>query len=213
MDFDRVSLAPHPAQPPTAIGRIDVDVVWKNAAEWSLNYAVFDPPEALVLPPPLAPERTDGLWRTTCFELFLRRPGNDAYFEFNFSPAGRWAAYRFDGYRRGGRDLDFPTPLIMGPQGRQRVLAWEARLTRMGIEREAAGQIAATMMDVEDGPIGSTNTYVLTEDGATLGEGPWLAGLSAVIEEPTGAISYWALAHPSDKPDFHHPDSFILELP
>lgn len=38
-------------------------------------------------------------------------------------------------------------------------------------------------------------------------------GLSAVIETSDGAISYWALAHPSDKPDFHHPDSFVLELP
>ncbi len=38
-------------------------------------------------------------------------------------------------------------------------------------------------------------------------------GLSAVIETTDGSLSYWALAHPSDKPDFHHPDSFVLELP
>lgn len=38
-------------------------------------------------------------------------------------------------------------------------------------------------------------------------------GLSAVIEAVDGTFSYWALAHPSDKPDFHHPDSFVLELP
>jgi len=37
--------------------------------------------------------------------------------------------------------------------------------------------------------------------------------LSAVIESTEGTLSYWALAHPSDKPDFHHPDSFVLELP
>lgn len=37
--------------------------------------------------------------------------------------------------------------------------------------------------------------------------------LSAVIKDIDGNISYWALAHPSDKPDFHHPDSFVLELP
>ena len=37
-------------------------------------------------------------------------------------------------------------------------------------------------------------------------------GLSAVIEETDGKLSYWALKHPSDKPDFHHPDSFALEL-
>lgn len=38
------------------------------------------------------------------------------------------------------------------------------------------------------------------------------AGLSAVIEETNGNKSYWALAHPAGKPDFHHPDCFALEL-
>jgi hypothetical protein len=37
-------------------------------------------------------------------------------------------------------------------------------------------------------------------------------GLSAVIEETDGTISYWALKHPPGEPDFHHPDSFALEL-
>jgi len=37
--------------------------------------------------------------------------------------------------------------------------------------------------------------------------------VSAVIEGQDGSKTYWALAHPSDKPDFHHPDSFVLELP
>ena len=37
--------------------------------------------------------------------------------------------------------------------------------------------------------------------------------LAAVIETVDGEMSYWALAHPSDKPDFHHPDSFVLDLP
>ena len=37
--------------------------------------------------------------------------------------------------------------------------------------------------------------------------------LSAVIETIHGSKTYWALAHPSDKPDFHHPDSFVLDLP
>jgi hypothetical protein len=37
-------------------------------------------------------------------------------------------------------------------------------------------------------------------------------GLSAVIEETDGTRCYWALNHPAGKPDFHHPDSFALEL-
>jgi hypothetical protein len=37
------------------------------------------------------------------------------------------------------------------------------------------------------------------------------AGLSAVIETSDG-LSYWALRHPADKPDFHHVDGFALTL-
>jgi len=40
----------------------------------------------------------------------------------------------------------------------------------------------------------------------------WRVGLSAVIEEAGGRKSYWALAHPPGKPDFHHADGFALEL-
>lgn len=42
---------------------------------------------------------------------------------------------------------------------------------------------------------------------------PWRLALSAVIEETGGEKSYWALAHPPGKPDFHHADGFVLELP
>lgn len=37
-------------------------------------------------------------------------------------------------------------------------------------------------------------------------------GLSAVIEEGDGALSYWALKHAAGRPDFHHPDALALEL-
>jgi len=41
----------------------------------------------------------------------------------------------------------------------------------------------------------------------------WRAGLTAVIEETEGRTSYWALAHPPAKADFHHADGFVLTLP
>lgn len=37
-------------------------------------------------------------------------------------------------------------------------------------------------------------------------------GLSAVIEDLNGSLSYWALKHPPGKPDFHHADSFTLQI-
>jgi len=36
--------------------------------------------------------------------------------------------------------------------------------------------------------------------------------LSAVIEAPDGALSYWALRHAPGKPDFHHAEAFALSL-
>ena len=41
----------------------------------------------------------------------------------------------------------------------------------------------------------------------------WRLGLSAVIEETSGRKSYWALAHPPGKVDFHHSDCFAHQLP
>ena len=41
----------------------------------------------------------------------------------------------------------------------------------------------------------------------------WSLGLSAVMEEVSGAKSYWALAHPGERPDFHDPRAFTLDLP
>ena len=40
----------------------------------------------------------------------------------------------------------------------------------------------------------------------------WRLGLSAVIEDTSGRKSYWALEHPTGKPDFHHPDCFAHEF-
>lgn len=36
--------------------------------------------------------------------------------------------------------------------------------------------------------------------------------MTAVVEDAGGRLSYWALRHPPGRPDFHHPDSFTLEL-
>jgi hypothetical protein len=40
----------------------------------------------------------------------------------------------------------------------------------------------------------------------------WRLGLSALIEEACGRQSYWALAHPAGKADFHNSDCFIYEF-
>jgi len=37
-------------------------------------------------------------------------------------------------------------------------------------------------------------------------------GLSFVVEDADGALSYWALRHPPGAPDFHHADAFVLDV-
>lgn len=46
-----------------------------------------------------------------------------------------------------------------------------------------------------------------------LARSDWRLGLSAVIQDADGDTAWWALAHPSDQPDFHHADAFTLTLP
>lgn len=41
---------------------------------------------------------------------------------------------------------------------------------------------------------------------------PWRVSLTAVIEDTSGAKSYWALAHPPGAAEFHSPDGRTLEL-
>ena len=41
---------------------------------------------------------------------------------------------------------------------------------------------------------------------------PLRLGLSAVVEDVDGILSYWALRHPPGKPDFHHADAFALQM-
>ena len=65
----------------------------------------------LLFPPPSPPIRTDGLWTSTCFEMFIGT-GEVSYVELNFAPSGQWAAYGFSKYREGMRELGLATPRI-----------------------------------------------------------------------------------------------------
>ena len=47
---------------------------------------------------------------------------------------------------------------------------------------------------------------------AGLSAASWRLGLSSVIADTAGRLSYWALAHPPGDPDFHHAGGFVLEI-
>jgi hypothetical protein len=46
----------------------------------------------------------------------------------------------------------------------------------------------------------------------TSGDNRLRLGLAAVIEDDAQVLSYWALKHPAEKPDFHHAESFVVAL-
>lgn len=104
-----VRLVPHPDFPPRAVEAIEVVADIRRGAS-VLQYRVSGEPP--LIPASAAPERTDGLWQRTCFELFVKPEGGEGYFEFNFSPSTQWAAYRFDGYRAGMADQPLAVPAI-----------------------------------------------------------------------------------------------------
>jgi hypothetical protein len=68
---------------------------------------------------------------------------------------------------------------------------------------------AAPAIEVVRGP----DRLALTAAVELAAPGDWDFGLSAVIEEAGGRISYWAAAHPPGRADFHHADCFALRLP
>lgn len=45
------------------------------------------------------------------------------------------------------------------------------------------------------------------------GAAGYLIGLSAVIEDTDGQLSYWALHHPAARPDFHHRGGWTARVP
>lgn len=49
-------------------------------------------------------------------------------------------------------------------------------------------------------------------DRLAYADGTLSLALAVVIEDTDGVLSYWALAHPSGAPDFHHLDAFRLTL-
>ncbi len=139
----------------------------------------------LRIPPEKDPARVDLLWEHTCFEVFVSHEGDSAYREFNFSTSGQWAAFDFVDYRsRTQEDPAVPAPSI------------STQLT--------------------DGRLELNAVMPLTTLPANPARKPLRIGVSAVIEAADtidGGHSYWALHHPSPRPDFHHRAGFSLELP
>ena len=98
----------HPNFRPRAVTSVQVALERLGPDRLWVRYMIHAPLDDLAIPGPSDPIRADDLWKTTCFELFLRDPEEDGYTEFNFAPSGQWAAYRFSSYRNGQSPLLMP---------------------------------------------------------------------------------------------------------
>jgi hypothetical protein len=170
-------LVAHPGHPPSAVTQVEARIIGRDANWLRVRWRV-EGTQQLVVPPFAGKGRTDDLWQTTCFELYLKPLGGEAYCELNLSPSERWNVYDFDGYRDGMRERPFPhEPECTIRQGSHFAI-FDAAIPVAGLpDRDCA------------------------------------MGLSAILEEQGGVKSYWALAHPEAKPDFHAAACFAVALP
>lgn len=166
----------HPDRPAQGVRRIEARIVQSDAYWLTLRWRI-EGSAKLVVPPLAGKGRADGLWRTTCFELFVRAGGEEGYAEFNLSPSERWAAYDFSAYRADMAERAMPRDPVCTLRRGQDMAIFDAAIPR-----------------------------------AALPALPWHYGLTAVVEEEGGQLSYWAIAHPPGQPDFHHPACFAATL-
>jgi len=102
----------HPLSEKGFVDRITVHVDRAEDGALHIKYVLHGFIDEIHFPKAAQPERTDGLWKDTCFELFCGRADDGSYVEFNFAPSGQWAAYAFTGYREGMTDLACAPPQI-----------------------------------------------------------------------------------------------------
>ncbi|WP_028605437.1 DOMON-like domain-containing protein [Ottowia thiooxydans] len=183
-----------------------------------------DTPQLRIPPPVKRPEAADDLWRHTCFEAFIHRPGESGYREFNLSPSGQWAAYAFSD-ERVRHEPGVPTaPLAIAMSLSPQTLALEAWLPlpealpgqtlKLGLSAviETLGGCRTWSADSENGRQRGQFSRDLQAHSLAMGQKDrekWTAAahLQPAISKSDslleGHLSYWALHHPDAKPDFH----------
>jgi hypothetical protein len=120
-----------------------------------------------------------------------------------------WKHTCFEAFLRYGEGEGY-LEFNLSPSGEWAAYAFDGY--RSGMKTQAGIELRDLFRDPDDGRYEYEATLDL-DRLAPPADRPWRLGLSAVIEEASGTKSYWALAHPEGKPDFHHIDGFVLDLP
>lgn len=144
-------LVPHPANPPLAISAVEAR--WGLVGPWlQLRWRV-EGANSVLLPPFTGRRRADGLWQTTCCEMFVRPEGGDSYTEFNFSPSESWAAYRFASWREGMAHHPVSHDPVITPRPGRNLLIVD---------------VALPLADLPPLPAALSLTMVIEEEGGAL---------------------------------------------
>lgn len=124
-------------------------------------------------------ERLIKLWEKTCFELFVKNE-NDSYVEFNFSPNFQWNCFYFQ--KKGDPLKEWER---MNRPATEILLSLDHYFLVAEIRKEL---FPAGFFD---------KTHKLS------------VGISSVIKDKKGVLSYWALSHHDTRPNFHDFRSFV----
>lgn len=108
-----VRLEPHTPPADGSVQSLEVQISRTPAQRLHLQYALRADLNRLRIPSRKPSQRTDELWKHTCFEAFLRAEEGSGYHEVNVAPSTEWALYAFDDYRKGMRTPDLAPPPIL----------------------------------------------------------------------------------------------------
>ncbi len=206
--METLQLVSHPAHPPVRVRAVAARVLSLDA-DWCVLRWKVDGAADLVVPAFAGRARQDGLWQTTCFELFVASPAlplegegwagvYDAREMHDRSGAGHPSQTPLPRERAGGASGAY-SEFNFSPS--ERWAAYDFTGYRAGRADRAVPR-APVITPRRGGDVLFCDVALPT---AALAPLPCRYGLTAVLEEADGVKSFWALAHPHEKPDFHDP--------
>jgi hypothetical protein len=126
-------------------------------------------------------QRVIKLWEKSCFELFVKN-SKGSYIEFNFSPVFEWNAFYFS---------------IKGDE-----LKEYKRVDALKMDVLLSDQVFSLIVEIDK--LKFPDGFFDKSADASLE-----IGITSVLKNKDGALSYWALNHKDTRPNFHDFRSYV----
>lgn len=131
--------------------------------------------------------RKNEIWKSTCFEFFLKSPQQNHYWEMNLSPSGDWNFYHLEDYRKSLKE----EALIGTPQ----------------IQKDFNGEKFQLSCSFD---LNSLMNSIMISKG--IAASVFQMGLSCILQKRDLTVEYYSLGHSKEKPDFHNSQFFLASL-